>query len=212
MPRDQCYLPENENCDEVPGNINGNERIGDGNWDYTEYFRINHGCKQNNNPTCKPADWDAITLAASWPPTRFETYRYELERTPDAVVMPDQTIYDSGGKPVDKTEENGHTECYQGTPPPIPGYNYYPGQNRDKALLNDRRVLTMAVANCNALEANGTRTNGKFSFKPAELVFVFLTELVDNPPNSKIYAEILGALDEGAQDALMRDVIQLYRR
>ena len=73
-------------------------------------------------------------------------------------------------------------------------------------------MLPVAVANCNALEANGTSTNGKFSFKPAELVFVFLTELVDNPPNSEIYAEVLGGLDEGAQDALTRDVIQLYRR
>ncbi len=126
--------------------------------------------------------------------------------------MPAQTIYDADGNPNGTTAENGRSECFQGTPPEIPGYNYYPGKQRDLTLLGDRRVLPVAVANCNALEANGTSTNGKFSFRPAELAFVFLTELVDNPPNSEIYAEILGGLDEGAQDALTRDVIQLYRR
>ena len=210
LPRDQCHI--DGDCDDVPGNIYGSERVGDGNWDYQEYFRINHGCNQSSNPTCKPADWDAVTNAVSWPPTRYEIYRYELEREPESIVSPGQTIYDSSGTLVDQTEENGRTECFQGTPPPIPGYNYYPDKVRDLTLLGDRRVLTMAVANCYALEANGTSTNGKFSFKPAELVYVFLTEPVENPPNSEIYSEILGALDEGAQDSLTRDVIQLYRR
>ncbi len=210
LPRDQCHM--DDNCDVVPGNINGNTRVGDGNWEYQEYFRINHGCDQSANPTCKPADWDAVTNAADWPPTRYEIYRYELEREPETIVMPAQTIYDSAGNPNGTTAENGHAQCFQGTPPEIPGYSYYPDKVRDLTLLGDRRVLPIAVADCYALEANGISTNGKFSFKPAELVYVFLTELVENPPNSEIYAEILGPLDEGAQDALTRDVIQLYRR
>ncbi len=222
LPRDKCHLAVavEDKCDVVTGNINGNKHIGDGNWKYQEYFRINHRCNLSAkdafgfpkvNP-CKPADWDAVTGAADWPPTRYEIYRYELEREPEAIVMPAQTIYDSAGNPNGTTAENGHAQCFQGTPPEIPGYSYYPDKVRDLTLLGDRRVLTVAVANCYALEANGNRTNGKFSFKPAELVYVFLTELVENPPNSEIYAEILGPLDEGAQDALTRDVIQLYRR
>ncbi len=208
--RDQCHL--DGNCAIVPGNINGYTRIGDGNWDYKQYLRINHGCNQSANPTCKPADWDGITGGASWPPTRYEVYRYELERAPDAIVMPAQTIFDSGGNPAGTTAENGHTECFTGTPPPIPGYNYYPAKQRDLTLLADRRIMRVAIANCNALEANGTSTSGKFSFKPAELVYIFLTEPMKNPSDAEIYVEILGALDKGTQEQLARDVVQLYRR
>ncbi|MCH7692767.1 MAG: hypothetical protein IID50_04905, partial [Proteobacteria bacterium] len=210
LPRDACHL--NGTCDTAPGNINGNDRIGDANWDHLEYFRINHGCNQSANPTCKPADWDALTGAAGWPPTRYEVYRYELEQTPDVMVEPAQTIYDAGGTAVATTVENGQTQCFLGTPPPIPGYNYYPGKVRDLALLGDRRVLPLAIANCNALVANGTSTSGKFSFRPPEFVYVFLSEPMKNPSDSEIYAEILGALDEGAVDSLSRDIVQLYRR
>ncbi len=35
---------------------------------------------------------------------------------------------------------------------------------------------------------------------------------MNNPRDSEIYAEILGTLDEGAMDSLVRDVVQLYRR
>jgi Flp pilus assembly protein TadG len=210
LPRDQCHL--DGNCGTVPGNINGYARIGDGNWNYKEYFRINQGCNQSANPTCKPADWDALSGGAGWPPTRYEVYRYELEKAPEAIVMPNQTIYDSGGNPIGTTAENGHSQCFTGTPPPIPGYNYFPGKKRDQTLLADRRIMPVAVANCYALEANGISTNGKFSFQPAELVYVFLTEPMRNPSDSELYVEILGPLDTGAQDVLARDVVQLYRR
>jgi Flp pilus assembly protein TadG len=205
QPRDQCHI--DDNC-----NYSGNSRIGDGNWDHLEYFRINHGCNQSTNPTCKPGDWDALTGTANWPPTRYQTYRYELERTPEVIVEPNQTIYDVAGNAVETTEEDGHTQCFQGTPPPIPGYNYFPAKVRDLKLLGDRRVLPLAIANCNALEAAGISTSGKFSFRPPEFVYVFLSEPMKNPSDSEIYAEILGALDEGAVDSLSRDIIQLYRR
>ncbi len=205
QPRDQCHI--DDNCD-----YNGNDRVGDANWDHLEYFRINHGCNQSANPSCQPADWDALTGAAGWPPTRYEVYRYELEQTPEVIVEPDQTIYDTAGNEDDETEEDGHAQCFLGTPPPIPGYNYYPGKARDLALLGDRRVLPLAIANCNALEAAGVSTSGKFSFKPPEFVYVFMTEPIKNPSDSEIYAEIIGTLDEGAVDSLTRDIVQLYRR
>ena len=45
-----------------------------------------------------------------------------------------------------------------------------------------------------------------------EFVYVFMTEPMKNPSDSEIYAEIIGALDEGAVDSLSRDIVQLYRR
>ena len=205
LPRDQCHI--DDNC-----SYPGNDRVGDGNWDYLDYFRINQGCNQHTDPTCKPVDWAALTGNASWPPTRYEVYRYELERTPDSIVEPAQTIYDAGGTAVAITVENGQTQCFQGTPPPIPGYNYFPAKVRDLQLLGDRRILPIAIANCNALEAAGVSTSGKFSFRPPEFVYVFLTEPMKNPSDSEIYGEILGSLDEGAVDSLSRDIVQLYRR
>ena len=210
LPRDQCHIAGN--CGTAPGNVNGSERIGDGTWDYIEYFRINHGCNQNTNPTCKPAGWDAKTGAAPWPPSRYETYRYEIEQSPDEIVATGQTIYDAAGNPVETTTENGQAECFQGAAPAIPGYNYFPSMAKDLALLGDRRILPILITNCNALEANGISTNGKFSFAVTEVGFVFLTEPMEQPPAAEIYSEILGTLDEGAQDLIVRDIIQLYRR
>ncbi len=224
LPRDQCHLPENDNC-ELNGAVPGNKRVGDGNWDYAEYFRINHGCDPSayppTNPTCKPgdwkpADWYDVTGGADWPPTRYETYRYELESPPPAdIVSPGQDIYDAGGTMLsDKTKEQGRTECFQGNPPEMPGYNYYPDTVRDLALLGDRRVMPIIVANCYALENKGYKTQGKFSFKPYEIAFVFLTEPMEKPNTDKtaIYAEILGKVDDAAKDSLIRDIVQLYRR
>ena len=207
LPRDQCHL--NDNCEVVDGNIDGNNRVGDGNWDYKEYFRINHACDQSTNPTCEPSDWDAVTGGADWPPTRYETYRYEIEMVPEVIVNPGQDIYDASGTMMSyKTEENGRTECFQATPPEIPGYDYYPDKVRDLSLLGDRRVMPIVVGNCYAL---GSPT-GKFSFKPSEFLFVFLTEPMKNPSDSEIYAEILGKVDDDAKASLIRDIVQLYRR
>ena len=211
LPRDQCHI--DGNCDTVPGNVNGSERIGDGTWDYIEYFRINHGCNQSTNPTCKPAGWDAITGAAPWPPSRYETYRYETEQSPDEIVAPAQDIYNADGSDSGfDTTENGQAECFQGAAPAIPGYNYFPAKAKDLALLGDRRILPILIANCNALEANGISTSGKFSFAVTEVGFVFLTEPMEQAPAAEIYSEILGTLDDGAQDLIVRDIIQLYRR
>ena len=209
FPRDKCIIADN--CATAPGNVNGNQRIGDGIWDYHEYFRINHGCKLNTNPSCKPTDWDGVT-EAGWPPTRYETYRYEIERAPESIVMPDQAIYNDAGVASNVTAENGHTQCFQGTPPVIPGYNYYPAAVRDLSLLGDRRIMPIAIANCNALESLGNKVNGKFFFTIPHFVYVFITEPMKEPSTSEIHAEILGELDAGAVKDLSHDIVQIYRR
>ena len=212
FPRDKCFI--DNNCNFGP---NGSDRVGDGDWDYKEYMRINHGCKQNTNPKCRPAGWD-VTTKTIWPPdlfpprnpTRYEIYRYELERTPiDAVVRPDQAIFKPDGTDSGfTTKENGRQQCFQPKPPTYPIYEYFPGQVRDLRLLKDRRVMSIAIANCNAIGD----TSGKFSFQIPEFIYVFLPEVMDEPSQSHIYAEILGTLDEGAIEALVRDVVQIYRR
>ena len=212
FPRDQCINADNCATD---GAVAGNQRIGDGNWDYINYYRINHGCDPFANPTCKPADWDGVTGAAGWPPTRYETYRYEIERTPEAIVMPSliQNIYHpTDGNLITKTKEYGKDQCFQGTPPVIPDYNYFPAAVRDLTLLKDRRIMPIAIANCNALESLGNKVSGKFTFKIPQFVYVFITEPMKTPSTSEIHAEILGELDEGAMRDLSHDLVQIYRR
>ncbi|MCH9052268.1 MAG: hypothetical protein IIA72_14500 [Proteobacteria bacterium] len=223
FPRDKCFI--DGNCDTVPGNVNGSSRVGDGDWNYQDYFRINHSCEPAlescaGPPDWEPSDWSSVTNGAGWPPTRYETYRYEIERTPEAIVVANKPIYQDDGTTTVSTKENGHQQCFQGTPPAIPDCGgsgqmecYYPDKVRDLRLLNDRRVMPIAIANCNAIEADPENsTKGKFSFQIPEFIYVFLPEVMDKPSESHIYAEIIGTLDEGAIESLVRDVVQIYRR
>ena len=228
LPRDTCFDPAPGNCGSVPGNMDGNDRIGNSVWNYSEYFRINHPCdpdplipdnKCNITNDWKPADWDVVTnntgLNPTWPPTRYETYRYELETNSIVNNSPSQDIYQEDGTTNDKTAEDGGAQCYTGSPPPeIPGYNYFPGQDRDKALLDDRRVFPIAVVNCIARAKAGLKVSGRFSFGPPPMAFVFITEPIPPPNEGKIslFVEVLGELDDATLDNLVRDVVQIYRR
>ncbi len=60
--------------------------------------------------------------------------------------------------------------------------------------------------------SNEDSANGVFSFGVPETIYVFLPEVMDEPSQSELYAEILGTLDDGAIEALVRDVVQIYRR
>ena len=215
LPRDTCFP---DDCGTSGNAVDNNPRIGDGVWDYKNYFRINHPCDPaldscvGSEGGWKPWNWPA---AAGWPPTRYETYRYEIETTSIVSNSPAQPIYDKDGKIVGSTKENGGPQCYTGSPAPeIPGYNYFPGKDRNKALLGDRRIFPIALLNCYALEKAGVKVSGRFSFTPPEMAFVFITEPIPPPNEGKIplYVEALGKLDEATLDDLVRDIVQIYRR
>ena len=151
----------------------------------------------------------------TWPPTRYETYRYELETNSIVSTSPSQDIYQADGATNDETAEDGGPQCYTGNPAPeIPGYDYFPGQERDKALLGDRRVFPIAVVNCIAREKKGLKVSGRFSFGPPPMAFVFITEPIPPPNEGKIplFVEVLGELDIATLDSLVHDVVQIYRR
>ena len=191
LPRDSCHL--SGTC------TDGGGRVGDGTWDHAEYFRINHG--GNGTEGWRPTGWPA---GASGAPTRFQVYRYEIEN--NQIVQPGETIQNipSG---TTTTLENGGVECFQGTPP-TNTYDYFPGMQISKDMLEDRRLVPMPLANCNALGNPG----GKFSFSPSEFVYAFITETMGNPSEADLYVEILGTADEGTLDELARDVVRIYRR
>ena len=225
LPQDTCF-PTNS-CGTDPNNLNGNDRIGNGVWDYQNYFRINHPCDPAVPPCAgagptgdwKPANWDFVTgntvANSTWPPTRYETYRYELETNTIVNNSPGQDIYDNNGSKVGKTKEDGGPQCYTGNPNPVvPGYNYFPGQNRNNALFGDRRVFPIAVVNCIARGEAGEKVSGRFSFDQPQMAFVFITEPVPPPNEGKIplFVEALGELDDATLDNLVKDIVQIYRR
>lgn len=184
--RDSCH--ENGDC---------SVRVGDGDWDYAEYFRINHG--GDGSTSFRPVGWPAGAA-----PTRYNVYRYEIEK--NQIVQPGQTIQNPDGTTTTTTED-GDPTCFQGTPPEN-DYEYFPDMTRDLRLLNDRRILPVAMANCNALG----NPSGKFSFSPSEFIFLFMTEPMEDPSTSALFLEILGPLDGKAQKKLLHDVVQIYRR
>ena len=94
----------------------------------------------------------------------------------------------------------------------IPDYNYFPAAVRDLTLLNDRRIMPIAVANCEAMESLGLKVSGKFKFKIPQFLYVFITEPMKTPSTSEIHAEILGELEAGAIKDLVHDIVQIYRR
>ncbi len=93
-----------------------------------------------------------------------------------------------------------------------PSYNYFPASIRDLTLLKDRRIMPIAIANCNALEEGGYKVSGKFKFKIPQFVYVFITEPMKEPSTSEIHVEILGELAVGAIRDLSHDIVQIYRR
>jgi len=197
MPRDNCFA-----TDSCGG------RVGTGEWNWQDYFRINHSATPADlaDASWRPTGWPS---AAPWPPTRFAVYRWEIEK--NTTVQPGRTITNADGSTT-TTLENGKPQCYPPANQPGNQYTYYPPGGgapvNDLRLLTDRRIMPLAVANCNAL---GT-PSGKFTFDPSDLVFAFLTEPMQNPSDSSLWVEILGALDISAEQELLRDVVQLYRR
>lgn len=170
----------------------GGGRIGDGTWDYPTYFRINHG--GDGSAGYRPPGWPAGAAV-----TRYNVYRYEIEK--GHIVEPGQPINPSG-----TTTEDGSPQCFRGTPP-VNDYTYLDDFARDLDLLRDRRILPIAMVNC---QANGM--SGKTTFSPDAFAFVFMTEPMGSPSSSALYVEYLGELDGEAQQALLREVVQIYRR
>ena len=168
------------NCPHMGG------RMGDGDWDVVSYMAVNHG---------KPAsatiagvsysfNYTAGTVAPATPPTRYEVYRWEIdnERIPGTYA-------------ASKTPEDGAPRCYAGgTPSDTP----------------DRRVLAVAVLDCQALDERYNISGGSAPPLPARgFVKVFLTEPMDGPDDT-IWGEMISILEWG-RDAEVRDQVEVRR-
>jgi hypothetical protein len=168
-------------CASLGGQAN---RMGNGDWDFGKYWDINHGNRNNLLDESYPNGW-----TDSSPPSRYDVYRYEITNN----LIPNKSSV--GG-------ENGVPECSTATPAAEP----------------DRRILYAAVLNCGALNITG---NSNTSVPAVAFVKMFITKPMTKLPGSgscptceedgDLYVEMIDVVQPGVDDAVIHDIVQLYR-
>jgi Flp pilus assembly protein TadG len=72
--------------------------------------------------------------------------------------------------------------------------------------LANRRIIYVAVVNC-----RDENVHGSMPVPPITYLKVFLTEPVNEPTGVQIMGEIVDVVQLGADDAVLHDIVQLYR-
>lgn len=185
-------------CSEAPdGNALGmprdtafaDGRIGNGNWDFVNYMKINHNYMRQitiENVTYR-LNYNSNKSYPATPPSRYAMYRWEIDNN----CVPGDITYGNGNTP-----EEGLPQCH----------TYGPS-----TTVEDRRIINVAVLNCGAIEESGVRMNGRTGPLPVEtFVKVFLTEPMGKGQDNVIYGEVVGPVVQG-QDAAAKDKVALAR-
>lgn len=173
-----------------------NGRFGDGVWDRTRYFDVNHGGSDG-----VLAGFSGQIPGGTASAIRFEVYRAEIEA--GRIVQPGQSIGGGG-----TTSEDGDPQCFQeGTALATPDYTWFDGAPaNDLRLLRDRRVLPVVVADCSDPVFDPR------DFTPDDIRFMFIVQPMYTPAGATIVLEDLGPMADGVLDDMFKDVVQIYRR
>lgn len=196
--------------------INGNTNIGNGTWDRTTYFNVNHD-----------GNTASATLGAS--PSPYQVYRWEVQTASNVVAPGDAipggstTTEDGLSNPV--TSPSSGYACYQGgttadtynysTLSKIPGTASGQGSLSFQALA-DRRLMPLAIENC---IANGL-AGGSQNITPVEWDYAFIIGPMADPfysqtynnNNSAIFLQLLGKMSQTDLSQAVHNVVRLYRR
>ncbi|TIR21985.1 MAG: hypothetical protein E5X34_16050 [Mesorhizobium sp.] len=176
FPRDNC----------ATGGCTNNNRIGNGNWDFNQYWSTNFATTINPVSVPKPLGADGVNPASNTnQPTRYSVYRYEIAQ---GIVG-----HASNGGEV------GAPAC-----------------SSNKVSNPDRRILYGAILNCQALAAAGLMGGGNSSPPLPVEAFgsFFITETVESGSDQTIRVELVdvtGREGQGTLDKFLRDEVQLYR-
>ncbi|TPI26224.1 pilus assembly protein [Mesorhizobium sp. B3-1-6] len=177
FPRDNCF---STSCSIASG------RVGDGDWDFNQYWSTNFATTVNPVTVPKPVGADGISPASNTnQPTRYNVYRYEIA----------QGI-------VDHPSNGGEI----GTP----------ACSSNSVSNPDRRIIYGAILNCQALSAAGLMGGGNSSPPLPVEAFgsFFITETVESGSDQTIRVELVdvtGREGAGTLDNFLRDEAQLYR-
>lgn len=196
LPRDSCFATNT--CASLGTSTAG--RMGAGDWDFVTYMQRNHNSPASvtmpisatGQTVTYSINYTTRTFVPSTRPSRFDVYRWEIDTN---------RIPNAGGYNQPNTKEKGAPQCYGGAG----GLNDTP----------DRRILYVAVIDCNALTASGQLTggNGSGTLPVTAFARMFITEPVENGSlgDSTIYAEFNGVVEPGRDGGVIRDQVQLYR-
>jgi Flp pilus assembly protein TadG len=134
-----------------------------------------------NHPNTTPP---AGCTAASTPSTftRYQLYRYEIDNS----LIPNNSA--TGG-------ENGAPQCH--------------ANSATTGDVPDRRVLYFAVINC--IELGPISGNSAGPLPVEAFVKAFITEPTTDVPDYGIFLEIIDITRPGDKDAVVHDIVQLYR-
>lgn len=182
MPIDSCF--ESGTCTEAEG------RMGNGDWDFISYMKINHDYRRQITleGIRYSLDYDRNTVTPSTPPSRYSVYRWEIDNN----QIPGPKTYGS----LSRTAEEGTPTCHSSGP---------------SQTVEDRRVIKAALINCGAAVASGLSMNGRGDPLPVEtFVKVFLTQPMGSGKDNVLWGEIIGAVGPG-EDSESNDQIALAR-
>ncbi|HEX2561501.1 Tad domain-containing protein [Phenylobacterium sp.] len=182
LPRDACF--SSGNCPNMGG------RMGDGNWDVVSYMRVNHRrpATATISGITYTFNYAAGTVSPLPRPTRYEVYRWEIDNN----RIPGE-YNPTGSGP--NTQEKGGPRCFSGTIPAGP----------------DRRIIPVAVLNCQALEAQyGLNGNSNPPLPAIGFAKVFLTEPMGSGSDDIIWGELVGMLQKGV-DPWSTDQVEVRR-
>jgi Flp pilus assembly protein TadG len=162
---------------------------GNGTWDRNAYFRVNYGWNASTWPT-------QTGLSAS--ATRYDVYKWERAHT------------NPNGKGIGVPQRDASTSNY-GFGQPATGHS----GAAPSGTLGDRRVMSVAVLNCQALNVHGRSSN----LPVTTWMDVFLVQPIASRPgissDSNLYVEEIGETVRSAADAnpivLRRDRPYLIR-
>ena len=193
--------------------------VGNGVWAWEEYFRINHSDVYTPGQPHPPSDWPA---SFGWPPTRYQTYRWESEMGVTAnkhIVRPGQEIYNADGTlSGDVTAEDGESgnspgggkaayRCAKPRPDGDPLYDAQTDKGKDQIIKNDRRIITIAVVDCSNAQQ---KINSRTYITPHAFVFGFLTETMDSEEEG-MHFEIVKSFTP-ILETFGHRIVQIYRR
>ena len=198
FPRDVCHaVGASASC----AGFGGSARMGNGNWDRDVYF------KSNYNWT--PGQWQTNTgLSAS--ATRYQVYKWEYEHPTVTGVGA------SKGSININQPGQGSTSAYS---TPQAGVCLAPGISPGGANV-DRRRISAAVLNCQALGVNG---GGNTVYTPTKWIDLFLVEPsiartrcdggsggcnTQYTEKTDVYVEIVGETTSGASGATAGQVVR----
>jgi len=178
LPRDNCH--NDSTC----------ARVGDGDWDFVRYMKVNHNYMRQitlEGVTYR-IDYKNHRSYPAEPPSRYALYRWEIETN----CVPGKLTYGRYAS----TPEEGRPQCHA----------YGPSTN-----VEDRRVIHAAVLNCGEIEESGESMSGRTDALPVEtFVKVFLTEPMGSGKDNTLFGEVTGLVVQG-QDQVSRDQVALSR-